>query len=160
MSDDAAQQTRMELTVDIVTAYVAKNPIRPQDIPALIRSVHETLGNVMGERREEPEQLPAPPVPIRKTITPDYLISLEDGRQYRSLRRHLSARGMTPDQYRAKWGLPPTYPMVAETYAKARSELAKSLGLGSSRRKAPPTEPEPEATPPARKPSRRTKTEA
>ncbi len=82
----------------------------------------------------EPDKL-VPPVSIKKSITDEYLVSMEDGKHYRSLKRHLSVRGMTPDEYRAKWGLPRDYPMVAPAYAKARSELAKSFGLGSQRRK-------------------------
>jgi len=83
---------------------------------------------------QAPEQRPEPPVPINKTIRPDYIVSLEDGRQYRSMKRHLTARGLTPEQYRAKWALRPDYPMVAPSYSKARSELAKTLGLGQSRK--------------------------
>ncbi len=84
-----------------------------------------------------------PPVPIKKSVTTGYLISLEDGRQYKSLKRHLSGRGLTPDQYREKWGLPANYPMVAPEYAAKRSELARSLGLGRKRYTAPAADPEP-----------------
>jgi len=85
---------------------------------------------------EKPVEAPSPAVPVKKSITPDHLISLEDGKRYKSLRRHLSTRGLTPEQYREKWGLPRDYPMVAPNYSKQRSELAKSAGLGQMRRKA------------------------
>jgi len=102
------------------------------DLIALIASVHAALTGVSKSSR--PEEPLTPPVPINKTIRPDYIVSLEDGRQYRSMKRHLTARGLTPEQYRAKWGLRPDYPMVAPSYSKARSELAKTLGLGQSRK--------------------------
>jgi predicted transcriptional regulator len=126
------------LTADVVSAYVAKNSVRPADIPDLIASVHAAL-KALGATQAEPEK-PQPPVPIKKTVTPDFIISLEDGRHYKSLKRHLSGRGLTPDQYREKWGLPRDYPMVAANYAKVRSELAKSLGLGQLRRSVDPVD--------------------
>ena len=122
-----------ELTSEIVAAYVANNSIRAADLPELIRSIHETLGSLNqapAPPATEAEQ-PKPAVPIKKSITDDYLISLFDGRKFKSLKRHLSAEhGMTPDEYRAMFGLPRDYPMVAPAYAKQRSSLAKSLGLG------------------------------
>jgi predicted transcriptional regulator len=100
----------------------------------LIRSVYDQLGKL--DRLIEPEaERPVPPVPIKKTVTPDHIVSLEDGRPYKSLKRHLSGRGLTPEHYRQKWGLPSDYPMVAANYAAQRSELAKSIGLGRSRQK-------------------------
>ena len=108
--------------------YVAKNHIQTSELPQLIASVHEGLKKV-AKPAPEPEKH-EPPVPINKTIRPDYIISLEDGRRYKSLKRHLSSRGLTPEQYRKKWGLRADYPMVAANYAKARSELAKAIGLG------------------------------
>ena len=119
------------LSAEIVSAYVAKNHIQTSEIPQLIASVHDALRNV-AKPAPEPEKH-EPPVPINKTIRPDYIISLEDGRRYKSLKRHLSSRGLTPEQYRKKWGLRPDYPMVASSYAKARSELAKAIGLGQKR---------------------------
>ncbi len=123
------------LAAGIIAAYVSHNRIARSDLPSLIESVHGSLRLL--DKPEAPEA-PAlePPVPIRKTITPDYLISLEDGKPYRSLKRHLTAQGLTPDAYRAKWGLPSDYPMVAPNYAAARSELAKTMGLGQQRKKA------------------------
>jgi predicted transcriptional regulator len=121
------------LTADVVSAYVAKNPVRPVDLPDLISSVHGALQGLKAPQQAEPEKR-EPPFPIKKSITPDFLISLEDGKRYKSLKRHLKGRGLTPEQYREKWGLPRDYPMVAPNYAKQRSELAKALGLGQLRR--------------------------
>lgn len=118
--------------MDLVSAYVANNPLSAQDLPNLIVSVHQTLLglNGAGTKAAEPPA-PEPKVPIYKSITPDYLICLEDGKHYKSLRRHLKAHyNMTPDEYRAKWGLASDYPMVAPSYSKRRSELAKELQFG------------------------------
>ncbi|MGE7417184.1 MucR family transcriptional regulator [Methylobacterium tarhaniae] len=117
------------LVSDIVSAYVSNNSVPVGELSSLIRSVHEAVARLGSAAPAEPERL-TPPVPIKKTVTPDYLISLEDGRRYRTLKRHLAGRGLTPEQYRQKWGLPPDYPMVAANYAAQRSELAKSIGLG------------------------------
>jgi predicted transcriptional regulator len=122
----------VELTGDIVSAYVAANSIQRSDLPGLIADVHAALTNV-GKRATEPVRA-EPPVAIKQTIRPDYIISLEDGKRYKSLKRHLSSRGITPVQYREKWGLRPDYPMVAPNYSKARSALAKALGLGQIRK--------------------------
>jgi predicted transcriptional regulator len=123
----------LDLTSEIVSAYVTRNSVQRADLPGLIGSVHSALTSLSKPRPVEAAP-PTPPVPIRNTIRPDYIISLEDGRRYRSLKRHLSARGLTPEQYRAKWGLRPDYPMVAPNYSKARSEMAKALGLGQARK--------------------------
>jgi predicted transcriptional regulator len=123
----------LDLASDIVSAYVAKNSVSAADLPGLIRSVHSALTK-LSKPPTTAEEPATPPVPIKSTIRPDYIISLEDGRRYKSMRRHLAARGLTPEQYRAKWGLRPDYPMVAQNYSKARSELAKALGLGQLRR--------------------------
>ncbi len=131
MSD---QRNHVELATDIISAFVSNNTVSTADLPSLISNVHAALENLGKPAKQEPEK-PTPPVPIKKSITPDYLISLEDGKRYKSLRRHLKGRGLTPEQYRAKWGLPHDYPMVAPNYAKARSELAKSMGLGQKRKK-------------------------
>jgi predicted transcriptional regulator len=121
------------LTAEVVSAYVANNSLRPADIPDLISSVHRAMQGLSAPQQAEPEKR-EPPVPVKKSITPEFLISLEDGRRYKTLRRHLKGRGLTPEQYREKWGLPLDYPMVAPNYAKQRSDLAKTLGLGQIRR--------------------------
>ena len=127
------------LTADIVAAYVSGHPLKAADLPALIDTVHSAL--VRLGQAGEPNEKPTPPVPIKKTITPDAIISLEDGKPYKTLKRHLSGRGLTPEQYRTKWGLPADYPMIAERYATQRSELAKAIGLGSMRRRVTGAEP-------------------
>jgi predicted transcriptional regulator len=121
----------VQLTADIVSAYVSNNKVDTAELSQLIENVHLALARAPAAAAQ-PEQKPlVPAVPIRRSITPDYIISLEDGRKFKSLKRHLQGTyGMTPDEYRAKWGLPRDYPMVAPNYAKARSELAKSMGLG------------------------------
>ena len=122
-----------ELTSEIVAAYVSKDHVQASELPELIKSVRQTLGSLdrtaaVSAAEAEP---PKPAVPIKKSVTDDYLISLFDGRKFKSLKRHLSAEhGMTPDEYRTMFGLPKDYPMVAPAYAKQRSSLAKSLGLG------------------------------
>ena len=124
-----------ELTSDIVSAYVAHNRVATEALAELIAQTHEALDRLSrGEGAIVVEAAkPAPAVPIRRSITPDFLISLEDGRKYRSLKRHLSSQyGMTPADYRAKWGLPADYPMVAPSYSKQRSEMAKARGLGQN----------------------------
>ncbi|MGY2049560.1 MucR family transcriptional regulator [Methylobacterium sp. JK268] len=129
-SDDQIEAPpTIELVSDIVSAYVANNSVPVGELASLIRSVHDAVAQLSAPPAPAAEKL-VPPVPIKKTVTPDYLISLEDGRRYRTLKRHLAGRGLTPEQYRAKWGLPPDYPMVAANYAAQRSELAKSIGLG------------------------------
>ena len=124
-----------EMTTDLVAAYVEKNYVRAIELPALIATVHAALAGLGAE--PEPPAAPVklePPVSVRKSLTDDCLISMEDGKQYQSLKRHLAKRGLTPAQYRAKWGLPADYPMVAPNYARRRSELAKSIGLGNHRK--------------------------
>ena len=126
----------LEMTADIVSAYVGNNSVSAQELPALINSVHGALTQAStggAEAQAEPQE---PAVSIRKSITPDYLICLDDGRKFKSLKRHLRTKyDMSPDEYRAKWGLPKDYPMVAPNYAKARSDLAKQMGLGQGGRK-------------------------
>ncbi|AWB21224.1 MucR family transcriptional regulator [Methylobacterium currus] len=121
-------------TAALVSAYVAHNSVPVSDLPGLIVSTHAALAKLGAPAAPEPVKL-EPPVPIRKTVTPDHIVSLEDGRPYKTLKRHLAGRGLTPEQYRAKWGLPVDYPMVAANYAAQRSELAKSSGLGQSRKR-------------------------
>lgn len=120
------------LAADIVSAYVANNSVPIGEVGNLIASVHLSLKTLVQPPAPVQEK-PTPPVPIRKTVTPDHIISLEDGKPYKSLKRHLTSRGLTPETYRQKWGLPHDYPMVAVNYAAQRSELAKSIGLGQSR---------------------------
>jgi predicted transcriptional regulator len=141
----------LELATDLVSAYVSHNPLPASDLPSLIEAVHAALRRVGSSAVEPAPEAPKPAVPIRKSITPDRLISLEDGRPYQSLKRHLAARGLTPEAYRAKWGLPPSYPMVAPNYAQRRSDLAKARGLGQRRRTAePPATPEDKRPPSGR----------
>jgi predicted transcriptional regulator len=131
-----ASSNYIDLAADIVSAYVTKNSVPVTELPALIGNVHRALAEVAAGK-PEPVQPPTPVVSIRKSITPDYILCLEDGKKFKSLKRHLrTAYDMTPDQYRQKWGLPPDYPMVAPNYAAARSQLAKSMGLGQQRKKA------------------------
>jgi predicted transcriptional regulator len=122
------------ITADIVSSYVANNAVHRTDLPAMIASVHAALQGLAAPKQAEPEK-PEPRVAIKKSITPDFLISLEDGKQYKTLKRHLGKLGLTAEGYRAKWGLPADYPMVAPSYAAKRSELARSSGLGQMRRK-------------------------
>jgi predicted transcriptional regulator len=123
----------VELTADVIAAYVSKNAISASDLPGLIASVHTAMTGLSAPAPAPEAEKPVPAVPIKKSVTPDYIISLEDGRQYKSLKRHLTGRGLTPADYRAKWGLPHDYPMVAANYAAQRSALAKSIGLGRKR---------------------------
>lgn len=130
-----AKQDLVEMAADIVSAYVSANSVAAQDIPALIRTVHAALKEVSGAAPATVDQSQEPAVAIKKSVTPDFIICLEDGKKFKSLKRHLRTRyGMTPDEYRVKWGLPHDYPMVAPNYAKERSNLAKRMGLGHSRR--------------------------
>ena len=121
-----------ELAAQIVAAYVAKNSIQVADLPALISSVYQSL-TTLGQP-QAPAEAPAdlkPAVPVKKSVTPDYIVCLEDGKKLKMLKRHLkSSYGINPDEYRTKWGLPSDYPMVAPNYAKARSEMAVKIGLG------------------------------
>jgi predicted transcriptional regulator len=134
--DQDLQSDFPSLTAEIVASYVANNTVHLNDLPNVISSVHAALTSLGQPKEAEPEKL-TPPVSIRKSIGDDYLISMEDGRRYKSLKRHLSGRGLTPQQYRQKWSLPADYPMVAPAYARQRSELAKALGLGRKREEAP-----------------------
>lgn len=130
MSEQPKPSELLSLTSNIVAAHVSNNAVAPSDVPGLIREVYEMLAQV-GSPAEKQEERPVPAVPIKKSIHPDYLICLEDGKKLKMLKRHLkTAYNMTPDEYREKWGLGPDYPMVAENYAKQRSRLAKEIGLG------------------------------
>ena len=126
----------LEMTADIVSAYVGNNSVSAEALPALIANIHAALSGVSNGPVEAEPEPKEPAVPIRKSIAPDFLICLEDGRKFKSLKRHLRTKyDMSPEEYRTKWGLPNDYPMVAPNYAKARSELAKSMGLGQGGRK-------------------------
>src|SRR5918993_2434777 len=143
--DEATSPDYTSLTADVVSAYVSHNSVRAADLSDLIASVHGALQGLSEPQRAEPEKR-QPPVSIKKSLTPEFLISLEDGRPYKSLKRHLTGRGLTPEQYRQKWGLRPDYPMVAPEYSKRRSELALALGLGRKAAKEPvEAPPEPKA---------------
>ncbi|MCW2240631.1 MucR family transcriptional regulator [Azospirillum canadense] len=136
--DDALK----EMTTKVVTAYVGNNAVLATDLPALINGVYGALTN-LGKPVAPTEPVKAPAVPIKKSVTPDYIICLEDGKKLKMLKRHLhSVYGLSPDEYRAKWGLPHDYPMVAPHYAQARSAMALKIGLGRKKEEPPaPAEP-------------------
>ena len=132
MSDDANAQDLLALTTEIVVSHVRNSTMKLADLPPFIRSVHDTLSG-LSDAEEPLQQQPA--VPVKRSVTADYIICLEDGLKLKMLKRHLStAYNMTPEEYREKWGLPPDYPMVAPSYARQRSTLAKKIGLGKRRR--------------------------
>ena len=124
------------LAAEVVAAYVSNNPVPSSDLPDLILAVHSSLARLGSEPEHAVPQVEAkaPAVPIRKSVTPDYLICLEDGKRFKSMRRHLRLLGLTPEQYREKWKLPSDYPMVAPNYAAQRSALARKIGLGQKRK--------------------------
>lgn len=125
----------IDMTAEIVSAYIGNNTIAPDEIAGLINKVFVALAGVNGSEAP-PLERPEPAVPIRKSITPDHLVCLEDGKKFKSLKRHLRTHyNLTPEQYREKWGLPRDYPMVAPNYAQARSRLAKKMGLGQNGRR-------------------------
>lgn len=134
---DAGAKNFIELTASIVSAYLSNNPTPAGEIPNLISQVHGALVRVSSGRTETaPLESAKPAVSLKKSIAPDYLVCLEDGKRFKSLKRHLRTQyNMTPEQYREKWGLPADYPMVAPNYAVARSRLAKQMGLGQQQRK-------------------------
>lgn len=135
MAEETPSAELLELTAEIVSAHVSNNSVPLSDLPSLIQEVYRTLATVgMPPQKAQPER-PQPAVPIKKSITPEYLICLEDGKKLKMLKRHLqTSYGMTPDQYRERWGLGGDYPMVAPNYAKHRSSLAKKIGLGTKPR--------------------------
>jgi predicted transcriptional regulator len=136
MSESATSPNYVELSADIVSAYVSNNSVPATDLPSLLQSVYAALTKTALGQQEEPKAELTPAVPVKKSVTPDAIICLEDGKKFKSLKRHLrTTYDMTPEQYRAKWNLPADYPMVAPNYAKARSELAKTMGLGQQRKK-------------------------
>jgi predicted transcriptional regulator len=137
MSDNSGESSSfIELTANIVSAYVSNNPVPTADIPALIGQIHSALQRISGGQAAAPAEPQKPAVPLKRSINPDHIVCLEDGLKFKSLKRHLRTRyNMTPDQYREKWALPPDYPMVAPNYAAARSQLARQMGLGQQRRR-------------------------
>lgn len=137
MNDNAqSSETLITLTADIVAAHVSNNSVAVNDLPQLIQNVHSALSGLGGEA-PAPEVKLEPKVPIRSSVKPDYLVCLEDGKKLKMLKRHLMTHyNMTPDQYRQKWGLASDYPMVAPNYAEQRRTLAKSIGLGTKRKRA------------------------
>jgi predicted transcriptional regulator len=136
MIEEAAGAELIDLTADIVSAYVSNNSVASADLPKLIAEVHQALSRTQsGVAEPEPEPL-KPAVSPKKSVFPDYIICLEDGKKFKSLKRHLRTHyDLSPEEYREKWGLPADYPMVAPNYAAARSELAKKMGLGQQRRR-------------------------
>jgi predicted transcriptional regulator len=134
MADNTS--TFIELTASIVSAYVQHNPVPSAELPALIGQVHTALTRISGEHGEALGDAPRPAIPVKKSIAPDYIICLEDGKKFKSLKRHLRSHyNLTLEQYREKWSLGSDYPMVAPNYAAARSHLAKQMGLGQQRRR-------------------------
>ena len=129
------QPITLEMAAEVVAAFVSKNPLPRGELPALIQTIHDTLAGLSaGAETSIPKEQPKEPaVSIRKSVTPGCLICLEDGKHFKSLRRHLTLHGMTPEQYREKWKLPSDYPMVAANYAATRSAMAKAIGLGQLR---------------------------
>jgi predicted transcriptional regulator len=136
MSDGISGGKFIELTAEIVSAYVSNNSVSAGDLPGLINQVHSALSRVSSGQSDAPAEPLKPAVSVKKSITPDHIVCLEDGKKFKSLKRHLRTQyNMTPEQYRDKWALPPDYPMVAPNYAAARSQLAKQMGLGQQRRR-------------------------
>ena len=135
MSDNSGDGTYIQLTAHIVSAYVSNNTVPSGEIPTLISQVYSALMRVSGGQAVAPAEPLKPAVSVKRSITPEYLVCLEDGKKFKSLKRHLRTQyDMTPEKYREKWGLPSDYPMVAPNYAAARSQLAKQMGLGQQRR--------------------------
>lgn len=133
MTDQVEHNDLLALTADIVSSHVANNSVAVNDLPQLIQNVYATLSS-LGTAPAAQEVKLEPAVPIRQSVKPDYIVCLEDGKKLKMLKRHLmTAYGLTPDDYRAKWGLPADYPMVAPNYAESRRQLAKSIGLGTTR---------------------------
>ncbi len=133
MAEQPVNTSVLGLTAQIVSAHVSNNSVSPDALPSLIQEVYRTLAGV-GKEPSEPDR-PQPAVPVKKSVFPDHIVCLEDGKKLKMLKRHLkTAYNMSPDQYRDRWGLPPDYPMVAPNYARHRSSLAKKIGLGTKPR--------------------------
>jgi len=135
MAENSSERSLIDLTAQIVAAYLGNNSVPSGDIANLINQVYAALTRVVGAPATMPAEALKPAVPVKRSIASDYIVCLEDGKKFKSLRRHLRTLNMTPQQYREKWGLPPDYPMVAPNYAAARSQLAKQMGLGQQRRR-------------------------
>ncbi|MGP1394076.1 MAG: MucR family transcriptional regulator [Inquilinaceae bacterium] len=136
MSSDSSHNSLLMLTSQIVSAHVGNNNVGVGDLPQLIGQVYRSLSSVGVEQAPAPER-PQPAVPVKKSITPDFLVCLEDGKKLKMLKRHLkTSYDMSPEDYRERWALPPDYPMVAPNYAKQRSRLAKEIGLGTRSRRS------------------------
>jgi predicted transcriptional regulator len=137
MSMSDVSNEYIELTAEIVAAYVSNNTVSANEMPGLINQVHQALVRVGGGQHEASSEPLRPAIAVKRSITPDHIVCLEDGKKFKSLKRHLRTQyNMTPEQYREKWALPADYPMVAPNYAAARSQLAKQMGLGQQRRRA------------------------
>ena len=135
VDNESTEDMLLTLTADIVAAHVSNNSVAVNDLPTLIQNVHAALNGISG-KASAPEPKPEPKVPIRSSVKPDYIVCLEDGKRLKMLKRHLMTHyNLTPDQYRQQWGLAADYPMVAPNYAEQRRTLAKSIGLGTKRRK-------------------------
>src|SRR5687768_7341231 len=155
MDDDSNHPELLSLTTKIVASHAGSNKLAASEVPALIGSVFEALRTASAVKVEQPVEALVPAVPIRKSVTPEFIVCLEDGKRLKMLKRHLATRfNLTPSEYRKRWGLPNDYPMVAPAYAAQRSELAKSSGLGRRPVDAEP-EPEPEPEPAVPKAARR-----
>ena len=136
MTQDVGESSYLQLTANIVSAYLSNNTVASAEIPNLINQVHSALLRISGGQTTPPAEPLRPAVPVKRSITADYIVCLEDGKKFKSLRRHLRTQyDMTPEQYREKWGLAADYPMVAPNYAAARSQLATQMGLGQQRRR-------------------------
>ena len=154
MSDSQPDLNVVEMAAEIVSAYVRNNSVPVSELPTLLQSVHDALGSILnGSKPEAVKEPPQPKVPVKKSVTNDYIVCLEDGKRFKSLKRHLhSEHGLSPQEYRDKWGLAKDYPMVAPAYADARSNLAKTMGLGRKAGTPAMEMPEPEAAKPAPQP--------
>ena len=136
MSEETKPDELLELTARVVAAHVSNNSVPVNDLPQLIREIHQALANI-GSAESQTVERPSPAVPIKKSVTPDFIVCLEDGKKLKMLKRHLkTAYNMSPEDYRERWNLPQDYPMVAPNYAKQRSKLAKEIGLGTKARRA------------------------
>jgi len=136
MAENPGDSSYIQLTANIISAYVSNNTVATAEIPNLIAQVYAALTRISGGQAAMPTEPLKPAVPVKRSITAEYIVCLEDGKKFKSLKRHLRTQyEMTPEQYREKWALPPDYPMVAPNYAAARSQLAKQMGLGQQRRR-------------------------
>jgi len=136
MAENSGESSYIQLTANIVSAYVSNNTVASAEIPNIINQIYSTLVRISNGQVIVSAAPLKPAVPIKRSVTTEYLVCLEDGKKFKSLKRHLRTRyGLSPEQYREKWGLPPDYPMVAPNYAATRSQLAKRMGLGQQRRR-------------------------